>query len=203
MHMSTSSAQKTAQSKAVTQLQTQDLIAGDIIATRSDTATSVVVRAATFGNVSHAILYTGGKMGAQNAVDATEKGVTKERLYRKLQNVSYAAVFRHKTATPAQCARACQWAELQAQLHKPYDYKSAARVGKPTKYTRAGRLIHRADDLEAALDPEGEDASFMCAELVFRAWEIAGAPLIDKPAHLLAPTMVFKTQRLFMLGRIV
>lgn len=53
------------------------------------------------------------------------------------------------------------------------------------------------------MNPEGEDAGFMCAELVFRAWEIAGAPLIDKPARLLAPTMVFKTRRLAMLGRIV
>jgi uncharacterized protein YycO len=201
--MSTSSAQKSTPSQSITPLQTKDLVAGDIIATRSDTATSTVIRAATFGNVSHAILYTGGKMGAQNAVDATENGVTKERLYRKLQHVSYAAVFRHKSATPEQCVRACQWAELQALLHKPYDYKSAARVGKATQYTRAGRLIILTDDLEAALHPEGEDASFMCSELVFRAWEIAGARLIDKPAHLLAPTMVFKTRRLAILGRLV
>ncbi|MEJ2158295.1 MAG: hypothetical protein P8X96_23460 [Desulfobacteraceae bacterium] len=201
--MSTTGAQSSAQVQAANQLNSQDLVAGDIIATRSDTTTSTVVRAATFGKVSHAILYTGGKMGAQNAVDATGKGVTGERLYRKLQHVSYAAVFRHKTATPAQCARACQWAELQAQLHKPYDYKSAARMGKATKYTRVGQLIIILDDAEAALNPEGEDASFACSELVFRAWEIAGAPLIDKPAHLLAPNMLFKTRRLAMLGRIV
>jgi hypothetical protein len=92
---------------------------------------------------------------------------------------------------------------LQALRHKRYDFKTAARVGLPTKYTSVGRLIIIADDAEASLNPEGEDASFMCSELVFRAWEIAGAPLIDKPAHLLAPTMVFKTQRLAMLGRLV
>lgn len=201
--MSTSSAQKTSQGKPVTQLQTQALVAGDIIATRSNTATSNLVRGATFGKVSHAILYTGGKLGAQNAVDATGKGVTRALLYQKLKSVNYAAVFRHKTATPEQCARACGWAELQAQLHKPYDYLSAARAGKITKFTRVGRLIIEADELEASLNPEGEDASFMCAELVFRAWEIAGAPLIDRPAHLIAPTMVFKTRRLAMLGRLV
>lgn len=201
--MSTSSAQKTAQSKPITQLQTQDLLACDIIATRSDTARSMGIRVATIGQVSHAILFTGGKKGIQYVVDATGKGVTRALLYQKLKSVSHAAVFRHKTATPEQCARACGWAELQAQLHKPYDYLSAARVGKPTKYTSLGRLIIMVDDAEAALDPEGEDASFMCAELVFRAWEIAGAPLIDKPAHLLAPTMVFKTRRLAILGRFV
>jgi uncharacterized protein YycO len=201
--MNATGAQSSAQVQAVNQLNSQDLVAGDIIATRSDTATSVGVRVATFGRVSHAILFTGGKKDIQYAVDATGQGVTKDRLHEKLKNVSYAMVFRHKTATADQCAKACQWAELQARLHKPYDYKSAARVGKPAKYSRLGRLIIMADDLEAALDPEGEDASFMCAELVFRAWEIAGAPLIDKPAHLLAPNMLFKTQRLAMLGRLV
>lgn len=201
--MSTSSAQKYGKSTSDTKLQTQDLVAGDIIATRSDTATSNLVRGATFGKVSHAILYTGGKKGIQYAVDATGEGVARDRLYNKLKNVCYAAVFRHKTATHAQCVRACEWAELQAQLHKPYDYKSAARVGKITQFTRVGRLIIEADEAEAASNPEGEDASFMCAELVFRAWEIAGAPLIDKPAHLLAPTMLFETRRLAILGRLV
>jgi uncharacterized protein YycO len=181
----------------------KDLVAGDIIATKSEEPISALVRVGTFGKVSHAILYTGGKLGVQNAVDATGGGVTRDRLHVKILNVSYAAVFRHKTATAEQCAKACQWAELQARLHKPYDYLSAARAGKPTKYTQMGRLIAMADDLEAALDPQGEDASFMCAELVFRAWEIAGAPLIDQPAHLLAPNMLFKTRRLAMLGRLV
>jgi uncharacterized protein YycO len=187
----------------VNKLNPKDLVVGDIIATRSETPTSAIVRVGTFGSVSHAILFTGGKKDIQYAVDAAGQGVTREYLYKKLQHVSYAMVFRHKTATAEQCAKACQWAELQAQLHKPYDYKSAVRVGKPAKYTRMGRLIIMLDDLEAAQDPEGEDASFMCAELVFRAWEIAGTPLIDKPAHLLAPNMLFKTRRLAMLGRLV
>jgi uncharacterized protein YycO len=202
--MNATSAQSSAQVQAVVdKLNTKDLVAGDIITTRSETPISAIVRVGTFGRVSHAILYTGGKMGMQYAVDAIGKGVKRDHLHVKLQNVSYAMVFRHKTATTEQCAKACQWAELQAQLHKPYDYKSAAREGKPAKYSRAGLLVAIADDVEAALDPEGEDASFMCAELVFRAWEIAGAPLIDKPAHLLAPTMLFKTRRLAMLGRLV
>lgn len=53
---------------------------------------------------------------------------------------SYAVVFRHRTATAAQCRWACQWAEHQAQLHKPYDFNSAARVGI-SNHTNLGRLI--------------------------------------------------------------
>jgi uncharacterized protein YycO len=186
----------------VKKLNYPDLVAGDIIVTRSTTASSAMVRGATFGQVSHVILFTSSKL--QYAVDATtERGVDKELLYEKLRGVSYAMAFRHKTATPEQCARACQWAELQAQAHKPYDYKSAARLSKATRFSLVGGIAIIADELEAAQNPEGEDASFMCSELVFRAWEMAGAPLIDKPAHLLAPTMMFKTQRLAMLGRVV
>ena len=188
----------------VKELNSQDLMAGDIIVTRSATASSAIIRGATFGQVSHAMLFTSGILGIQYAVDATTgAGVTRERLHIKLQNVSYAMAFRHKTATPEQCARACQWAELQAQAHKPYDYKSAARLSKATRFSLVGGIAIIADELEAAQNPEGEDASFMCAELVFRAWQIAGAPLIDKPAHLLGPTMMFKTKRLAMLGRVV
>jgi hypothetical protein len=50
--MSTTGAQSSAQSQTANRLNTQDLVAGDIIATRSDTTTSTVVRAATFGRVS-------------------------------------------------------------------------------------------------------------------------------------------------------
>ena len=202
--MNATGAQSSARVQIVAnKLNPQDLVAGDIIATKSEAPISAIVCVGTFGRVSHAILFTGGNKGIQFAVDAIGKGVTKRRLHEKLKNVSYAMVFRHKTATAEQCAKACQWAELQARLHKPYDYKSAARVGQFTKYSRVGQLIIMADDMEAAQSPEGEDASFMCAELVFRAWEIAGAPLIDKPAHLLAPSMLFQTRRLAMLGRLV
>jgi hypothetical protein len=69
--------------------------------------------------------------------------------------------------------------------------------------TNVSCLIVVADDVTAWLSPEGEDASFMCSELVFRAFEIAGAPLTDKPAHCSSPGMLFRTERLDCLGRLV
>ena len=127
--------------------------------------------------------------------------MTESQLWQKLSGVSYAAVFRHKKATPAQCSLACQWALLQAQMHKPYDYSSAARTGAP-KYTTVGQLIVLYDETEAMFNKEGEDASFMCSELVFRAFEIARAPLIKKPAHRMSPGMLFRTNRLRPVGRL-
>jgi hypothetical protein len=36
-------------------------------------------------------------------------------------------------------------------------------------------------------DPQGEEARFMCSEPVFRAFEVAGASLTDKPAYSMSP----------------
>jgi uncharacterized protein YycO len=181
----------------------QSLKAGDIIATREHSVGSAGVRFFAGQEASHAILYTGNVKGIHFAVDAMPKdGVTKDQLQFKLNPSSYAVVFRHRTATPNQCARACQWAELQAAVHKPYDFKSPVRVSA-LKYSGVGQLVILADEVEAWRSPEGEDASFMCSELVFRAFEIAGAPLTDKPAYAMSPASLFHTDKLKCMGRLI
>ncbi len=42
----------------------------------------------------------------------------------------------------------------------------------------------------------------MCSELVFRAFEICGAPLTKKPAYCMTPNSLFHTGRLACLGRL-
>lgn len=202
--MSTTSAPKSPQVGVPdTDITKQALVAGDIIATRPHNANYAVTYAGTGETVSHAILYTGGSKGMQFAVDAVpQKGVCKETLLEKLKQVSYAAVFRHRTATAEQCARACAWAEIQALVHKPYDYQSAVRAGN-LPYTTLGRLIIISDEASAMLSPQGKEASFMCSELVFRAFEIAGVSLIDKPAYCMSPASLFHTDKLECLGRLV
>ncbi|MBI5552159.1 MAG: hypothetical protein HY911_11690 [Desulfobacterales bacterium] len=190
------------------QIAMQDLLAGDIIATRAHTANSAFVRGATLGTVSHAILCTGEHKGYHWAVDAMpDKGVTRETLSKKLSQASYAVVFRHRTATLEQCRKACAWAAHQALLYKPYDYKSAARVGAVVPYFKMSLLIVLAginihDSNVMVPSPQDEDDSFMCSELVFRAYEIAGAPLTRKPAYCMSPQTLFKTDRLTCLGRL-
>jgi uncharacterized protein YycO len=190
------------------QINMQDLLAGDIIATRAHTANSAFVRGATLGKVSHAILCTGELKGYHWAVDAMpEPGVTREKLAVKLSQTSYAVVFRHRTATPEQCKKACAWATHQALIYKPYDFKSAARVGAIVPYFKMGLLIILAsinthDSNVIVPSPQNEDNSFMCSELVFRAYEVAGAPLTNKPAYFMSPQTLFKTDRLICLGRL-
>ncbi len=87
-------------------------------------------------------------------------------------------------------------------LHKPYDFKSASRLSI-LPYTRVGQLIIIAEEVSDMLDPpESQDASFMCSELVFRAFEICGAPLTKKPAYCMTPNSLFHTGRLACLGRL-
>lgn len=199
---STGTMEKT-QVHPVNEILRQSLKAGDIIATREHSVGSAGVRFFAGQEASHAILYIGDYKGVKRAVDAMpKKGVTQDVLHNKLNPSSYAVVFRHRTATPEQCAKACQWADLQAALHKPYDFKSPVRVSS-LKYSAVGRLIILADEIEAWRSPEGEDASFMCSELVFRAFEFAGAPLTAKPAHIMSPASLFHTDKLQCLGKLV
>jgi uncharacterized protein YycO len=204
----TSTPCKDLEQSSAAQITMQELLAGDIIATRAHTANSAFVRGATLGTVSHAILCIGEQKGYHWSVDAMpEEGVTRKKLLSKLSQVSYAVVFRHRTATPEQCKKACTWATHQALTYKPYDFKSAARVGAIVPYFKMGLLIILAginthDSNVIVPSPQNEDDSFMCSELVFRAYEVAGVPLTHKPAYCMSPQALFKTDRLTCLGRL-
>ena len=198
--------------RGITEIHRQSLETGDIIATRAYTKNSRGVQFFTHSDVSHTILYTGIEQGAHWAVDAMPgRGVTRSQLGRKITNVAYAVVFRHRPATAEQRGRACQWAVSQALLNKPYDMHSAARLGveenplsrSPGPLGNVAMLVVLGDQVSAWIDRQGEDASFTCSELVFRAYEMAGAPLTSKPAHLVSPGVVYKTDRLVCLGRLV
>ncbi|PXF31133.1 hypothetical protein WH50_11430 [Pokkaliibacter plantistimulans] len=183
-----------------------DLRRGDIIAVRSRTGGSGMIRVTTNSPFSHLMLY----MGNGDAIDAMPTpGVTKETLYMKLANggYSFAGVFRHKTATDSQIALAVNWARSQAG--KPYDNVSAARVGLQPgartgflRYSAVGAIVTLKDINDAASSPMGEDASFMCSELVFRAFQVAGIPLSDKPAATIGPGSILNVQQLYFVGRL-
>ncbi|MBT8340915.1 MAG: hypothetical protein HKP58_05740 [Desulfatitalea sp.] len=171
-----------------------DLKAGDIISTNSQWL--------THEQLSHAILYTGTRLGHMYVADATEDGVTTAQLLYKLHLATYAAVFRHRSATPEQLASACQWAIMQAQLHKPYDGRNAAHADN-SQFSRLGRLIILSEKESAARHFKSENASFTCSELVFRAFEIGGAALTPEPVRCTSPGMMFQTDKLAYMGRLI
>ena len=178
------------------------LFPGDIIATMSGGKSSEAIRWATNAPFSHAMLCL--KSGL--AVDAMPgAGVTRGTLDLKLAGVSKAAVFRHRTATEEQCAFAANWAS--GQVGKSYDNVGAARVGlqpgaktRPLFYLGFGRTLSTVDEINGAVVEVGHDGSFFCSELIFRAFAVAGVPIIDTPAHTSGPGQLLTTTKLVYMG---
>lgn len=172
---------------------------GDIIATSTESKPSGLIQGVTDSPFSHAILYRGN----ERAVDSTpDRGTVVDSILEKLANAKFAAVFRHKSADPAQCELAAKWASLQAGL--PYDHIGAARVGlhaaASIHLTRYGYVAVKPPEDSTSI--EDHDLRFFCSELIARAYEIAGAPIIDSPAHLITPGHLLVTNRLVYMGNL-
>ncbi|KAA8978323.1 hypothetical protein [Halospina sp. K52047b] len=178
------------------------LMPGDLLATSTRAKSSQGIRWATNGVFSHVILY----MGNGFAVDAAPwQGVTRQKLRRKLHSAKFAVVFRHRTATEAQLDHVRRWTSLK--VNHAYDYSGALRAG-----IQPGSKVHQArlfgirllslgfDELSAQLSEEGHNQSFYCSELIFRAFQVAGIPLLDKPSRLLGPNQLLKSRELVLMG---
>ncbi|MBI3897375.1 MAG: hypothetical protein HY308_03655 [Gammaproteobacteria bacterium] len=187
------------------------LFPGDIIALDEPALRSVFIRWSTGGAYNHAILYRGSRL----AVDAMPgPGVTQGFLARKLGAAKFttAAVFRHRTASREQCEIAAKWAEKQ--VGKPYDFVSATLVGlQPGAPARGvvsyGPLSLRvlpvlADKLTEEETKSGNrpNSAFMCSGLILRAFEVAGAPIIDTPANFSSPGKFLETYALAYMGNL-
>ncbi|WP_158223130.1 C40 family peptidase [Halovibrio salipaludis] len=178
------------------------LMPGDLITTSTRAKSSQGIRWATNGVFSHVILY----LGKGFAVDAAPwQGVTKQKLRRKLQDAKFAVVFRHRTATKEQLEHVRAWAALK--VNRSYDYTGAFRAG-----VQPGSQIHQAklfgiqllsigfDELTALFPEKGHNQSFYCSELIFRAFQVAGIPLLDKPSRRLGPNQLLQSRELVLMG---
>ncbi|MEQ6884587.1 YiiX/YebB-like N1pC/P60 family cysteine hydrolase [Salicola sp. Rm-C-2C1-2] len=180
------------------------LARGDIIATSSNAVTSQGIRWATNGRFSHAILY----LGNGQAIDANPfKPLKKDLLKHKLRDSKQAIIFRHRTASQEQLNKAASWAGSQSG--KDYDFTGAARSAlQPNartgwmKWTTLGVSIIGADEISAAVSGDGHNATFFCSELIFRAFRVAGIPLLDDPPTWLGPNRFLKTTELVLMGQL-
>lgn len=69
------------------------------------------------------------------------------------------------------------------------------------KLTQTALLVAVAVHLNRTSEAQ-HDANFFCTELIARAYEVAGAPLFDGGAHLMAPGKVLHTERLVYMGNL-
>ena len=180
------------------------LARGDIIATSNNAFTSEGIRWATNGRFSHAILYLGnGQAIDVNPFQETEKNPLRQKLHDSKQ----AIVFRHRTASQDQLDKAASWAGSQSGKH--YDFTGAARSAlQPNartgwmKWTTLGVSIIGADEISATISEDGHNATFFCSELIFRAFRVAGIPLLDDPPKRLGPNRFLKTTELVLMGQL-
>ena len=175
------------------------LQAADIIFTRNEDTQSKVIRAGSCSTYSHAILVLENGI----CIDATGAGVQKKSVNVALFNATYGALYRHKSIDANYAAWVCHYAEQQQG--KRYDYGGALRAGvstgcKSIRKTLGGVIIQLIDE---GVKGGNHDNSFFCSELVVRAFEKGGLPLIRERAQMATPEAVARSQHLNYIKDIV
>lgn len=168
------------------------LQAADIIVTRNEDTQSKVIRAGSCSTYSHAILV----LDNGKCIDATGSGARIKSLSEALFHATYGALYRHKTIDANYAAWICHYAEQQQG--KPYDYGGALRAGvstgcKSIRQTLGGVIIQLIDE---GVKGGNHDNSFFCSELVVRAFEQGGLPIIRERAQMATPEAIAKSTAL-------
>ncbi len=181
----------------VSKIDLTDIQPADIIVTRADSSQSKIIQAGSCSTYSHALLAIGNGQG----IEAVGKGMNKDSLSDQLSHSSYATLYRHKSIDANFAGWICHYAEEQHRAGKHYDYFGAARAGVASGCSGIlrkgifGVFVQLADELKKG-DQIGHDNSFFCSELVVRAYEEAGLPLINFPARSATPGALVQSRYL-------
>lgn len=179
------------------------LFVGDLLAYGTSDVSSRAVQWVINGNYSHVMMYVGDGW----VVDAIPKeGVRRTELDVWQKTLGLIPILRHRTAGREVLVRAAEW--VKAQIGKPYDFVTAAHAGvrsgarlSGARYTTPGILLIASAGMRQGLGMQ--DFSFMCSELVFRAFEIAGVPIAPIHAYQSSPAQLRMTSELVYMGNLV
>lgn len=69
------------------------------------------------------------------------------------------------------------------------------------QFAVSGLLITAVDELDATR-ADGHDASFFCSELIARAYQVVGQPIVDTPVYLTGPNRFLQTDKLVLMGKL-
>lgn len=148
----------------------------DIIVSTTNALVSRVIRTTTASQISHAMLYAGNG----NVIEAIDEGVVLRPLTNALNDAIVAVAYR-KLNLPATARQPIvQWA--RSHVGKPYDLGGAAAHGPawllvlvplPLQIHAAGGMAYTRYRTATG------DDRFFCSQLVVRAFESAGHPIID------------------------
>ena len=148
----------------------------DIIVSTTGARVSGAIRAGSLSRVSHAMLY----IGQGRVVEAIDEGVTIRSLQTAISTGRLAVAYRRNGLSGGGAERVAQWAKDKES--SPYDLAGAAAhpsdllvvyaVGILGVLPAAGVAIARSRTSQA------EDR-FFCSQLIIRAFEEAGYPIIE------------------------
>jgi hypothetical protein len=177
----------------------------DIIVATSNHPQSELVRAATGGTVSHALLV----IGTGSVVEAVGTGTREVPLRVALAEASFALALRHKRMTDTQADSVTEFARLFAAPSRPYDVIGAVGAGLTSTTVVVGCLIspvgciagQRAVNRNAS--PAQRDLRFFCSELVARAFQLAGVPLVDEDPSFVNPREILESKHLDYVGHLI
>ena len=142
-------------------LNTQQLVAGDIVLTMRDAALSKAIRKATASAFSHAMLYVADHSYIHSDGDGVHSGNTQRLLF---SDASHALVLRLGPPDPPAVAQACLYARTQ--------------VGKQYSIPEATRSSYR----RTRTTQDGSNRQF-CSRLVAQAYAYAGLALVPNPDY--------------------
>lgn len=158
---------------------TDALAVGDIIVSTARAAVSYLIRAGTVSAISHAMIY----VGDGRVVEAVGEGVREVPLATAIGDAILAVAYRDPRVDSAQAAAIAAFA--RSQVGQPYNYAGVARVGWRILHPLQARIF---DAIRERLGTDNNSAqSFYCSELVFSAYENAGAPLVAARADSSSP----------------
>ena len=173
----------------------------DIIVSTTDAFGSAAIRKLMGNTISHAALYVGDGM----LVEAVEGGVELKTLEQALADDSLAVAFRHPSLSEEQRLKVRDFAGQK--IGKKYDFVALVkhltyRLDRATWCPRkegAERLSCENWVGRINLGTRTNDKWF-CSELVFAAFQHAGAPLTSQPPHWQAPQDIVELELAERLG---
>ncbi|MDQ6787989.1 MAG: hypothetical protein M3033_14380 [Acidobacteriota bacterium] len=184
-----------------------DLRIADIIVSTTGANISAAIRSAIGSDISHAALFT----KPNYIIEAIGEGVKEHRIEEALKEDTLALALRRTHMTDEQRKKVVEAAEQFAG--REYDKIGAAGSGMTSKRGSllgiAGCMLSpiacgvTASEISSNASDENKDKKFFCSELVARAFQLAGVPIVDGEPTFTNPRAIRTSSRLIYIGHLI
>ncbi len=184
-----------------------DLRPADIIVSTTNAKISQVIRASIGADVSHAILVSVGG----NVIEAIAPKVEEHALHLALSQATLAIVLRCRDMNDT--LRNSVISQARFFVNRPYDKVGAAGAGMSNTRGKlisaaiaaATPLASAATQASIALNASNarRDTAFFCSELVARAYQLAGIPIVNEQPSFANSRTIRNAPKLMYVGHLI